>query len=67
MILPISQTATFTDLFNKLNEVISSLNTTESQIGNLDDLETLADDSLVAAINERSGDSLFVTSLILED
>ncbi len=65
MILPISQTATFTDLFNKLNEVISSLNTTESQIGNLDDLETLADDSLVAAINERSGIRKQVTSLIL--
>ena len=67
MILPISQTATFTDLFTKLNEVISSINTTEGQIGDLSELDTLAKNTLVAAINERSGDSVLVTNLILED
>ena len=67
MILPISQTATINDLFIKLNEVISSLNTSQSEIGDISLLETLNRDNLVAAINERSGNSPFVTNLILED
>lgn len=65
MILPISQTATFNDLFTKLNEVISTLNTAESQIGDLDELETVVRTDLVSAINEGGGS--LVMSLILEE
>lgn len=67
MILPISQTATFNDLFIKLNEVVSSINTTESHIGTLSNLHTLDKTNLVSAINGISGSSPFITNLILED
>lgn len=67
MILPISQTATFNDLFNKLNEVIVALNTLDGVIGDLNDLTTLSKDTLVEAINERNGDSNLLMNLMLED
>ena len=65
MILPISQSATFYNLFEKLNEVISTVNSLDSSVGNLNELTTLNTSSLVGAINEK-GVSLAM-SLVLED
>ena len=65
MILPISQTATFNDLFTKLNEVISLVNTQNSSIGDLTSLTTLSRSDLVSAINEK-GESLAL-QFILEE
>lgn len=65
MISSLSQTATFSDIFLKINEIISAINLLETQQGILGDLNTLDKSSLVKAINEKSPS--FNTSLILEE
>ncbi len=65
MINYISQTATFSDIFNKVNELIDKINSLETNQGDLILLNTLNKNNLVTAINEKSPS--FVTSLILEE
>lgn len=65
MINYLSQTATFLDIFNKVNELIDKLNSLEVNQGDLTLLNTLNKSNIVTAINEKSPS--FVTSLILEE
>lgn len=65
MVNPISQSATFNDLFNKLNEVITELSILDDKIGDLSELDTIHQEDLVSAINEKGVS--FITTLILEE
>ncbi len=65
MINNLSQTASFLDIFNKVNEIIEKINSIESFQGDLTLLNTLNKSNLVSAINEKSPS--FITSLILEE
>lgn len=65
MINNLPQTATFIDIFNKINELILKVNSLDEFQGDLTVLNTLNKSNLVSAINEKSPS--FITSFIIEE
>jgi hypothetical protein len=49
----ISQTATFSDLFSKINELIAEVNSLRTNQGDLTSLNSLNKTNLVSSINEK--------------
>lgn len=49
----ISQTATFSDLFSKINELITEVNSLRTNQGDLPSLNSLNKTNLVSSINEK--------------